>query len=84
MTWWRHGVLPASHLGSFRTSLNEGYDSELGRDFKSTNKKVEAFVTVFPQRHFDIVKIFFLLFRRTASLDISLHMKRCIIFPQMD
>ena len=69
-------------LGSFRTSLNEGRNSEWGRDFQSTNKKVDAFVTVFLQRHFAVVKIFVLLSGRTASVGISLPIKRCIVFPQ--
>lgn len=83
-TWWRNGALPNAHLGSFRTSLNEGCDHECRTDFQSTDKKVDAFVTVLLQRHFAVVKIFFLLFSRTASVGISLRIKKCIIFPQND
>ena len=59
MSRHRNISLPNSHLGNFRTSLNRGGDSELGRDFKWMDKNVDAFVTVFLQRCFDSVKPFF-------------------------
>lgn len=76
----RNGSLPNLHLSSFRTSFNKGDDSELGRDFKSINKKVDIFVTVFLQRCFGIIKTFSPLFSRIASFGVSLCIKRALFF----